>query len=86
MQTEILKKYGREFTWELKVKMMGKKSMESARILVEECQLQGILSPEDFLKQREEMLHALFPSTKLMPGKARFVVGADGLKWLADLA
>jgi len=72
VQTEILKKYGKEFTWDLKVKMMGKKSMESARILVEECNLEGILSPEAFLKQREEMLHALFPSTKLMPGKCCF--------------
>jgi len=46
---------------------MGKKSLE-ARKIFEETSLDGILSPEDFIKRREMMLHGMFPDSDLVPG------------------
>jgi hypothetical protein len=43
--TQILSKYGKEFTWELKAKMMGKKALDAARVLVKETGLEGRLEP-----------------------------------------
>ena len=48
--------------------MMGKKALDAARILVEDTGLQGRLTPEEFLREREEKLDLLFPSAELMPG------------------
>ena len=48
--------------------MMGQKAIESARLLVRELQLEGQLSPEDFLVQREHDLDLLFPTAQLLPG------------------
>ncbi|CAK9874023.1 unnamed protein product [Sphagnum jensenii] len=52
--------------------MMGKKSLE-ARKIFEETSLDGILSPEDFIKRREMMLHGMFPDSDLVPGAERLI-------------
>lgn len=49
-------------------KMMGKKALEAARTLVDELGLHGTISPEDFLREREEALDKLFPTSQLLPG------------------
>ncbi|KAI8476765.1 MAG: HAD-like domain-containing protein [Monoraphidium minutum] len=72
-QKEILGKYGVEFTWELKAKMMGKKALDAARVMVEDTGLAGQLDPEDFLRQREAILDRLFPEAPLMPGADRLL-------------
>ena len=48
--------------------MMGKKALDAARILVEDAGLQGRLTPEEFLREREAKLDLLFPTAELMPG------------------
>lgn len=68
VQERILARFGKTFDWSLKAKMMGKKAIESARIFVEEFGLDGLLTPEGFLDEREEMLQELFPTAELMPG------------------
>ncbi|RLN03421.1 haloacid dehalogenase-like hydrolase domain-containing protein 1A [Panicum miliaceum] len=68
VQEKILARYGKVFDWSLKAKMMGKKATESARIFVDECGLDGLLTPEQFLEERESMLQALFPSCTKLPG------------------
>lgn len=68
VQERILARFGKTFDWSLKAKMMGKKAIESARIFVEELGLDGLLTPEGFLEEREEMLQDLFPTAELMPG------------------
>lgn len=118
-QQEVLKPYGKEFTWDLKVsrvcsateqntelklysnqeskcamynaylvlhchfsqfvpchlhplimqaKTMGMKAMPASNVVIETLQLQGILTPEQFLRDRETILHKTFSSAKLMPG------------------
>ena len=69
VQEKILARYGKVFDWSLKAKMMGKKAIESARIFVDEFGLAGLLTPEQFLEQRESMLQALFPSCTKLPGE-----------------
>jgi hypothetical protein len=69
VQEKILARYGKVFDWSLKAKMMGKKATESARIFVDECGLDGLLTPEQFLEERESMLQALFPSCTKLPGE-----------------
>jgi pseudouridine-5'-monophosphatase len=68
VQEQILADYGKKFDWNLKAKMMGKKALEAGKILVQQTGLDGILSPEDFIKRREMMLHDMFPDSDLMPG------------------
>ena len=67
-QQTILEKHGRQFSWDLKAKMMGKKALEAAQVLINETDLHGQLTAEQFLKQREEILDKLFPTSELMPG------------------
>ena len=72
VQEKILAEYGKTFDWSLKAKMMGKKALEAGAIFVEDTGLTGILTPEEFIKRREAMLHAMFPDSELMPGAASF--------------
>jgi pseudouridine-5'-monophosphatase len=54
-------------------KMMGKKAHEAAEVLISEWQLQGVLTPEAFLAEREAALDSLFPTSQLMPGAERLL-------------
>jgi (DL)-glycerol-3-phosphatase len=65
---KILARYGKKFDWQLQTKMMGKRTMESAQVFVEESGLTGILSPEAFLEERQGMLQELLPTCSLLPG------------------
>lgn len=73
VQSRLASRFGKEFTWELKAKMMGQKALEAARILVSELQLEGQITPEQFLREREESLDEMFPSTQLLPGAERLL-------------
>jgi (DL)-glycerol-3-phosphatase len=74
VQQKILERFGKQFTWDLKAKMMGQKALPAARTLVHELGLEGQLEPEDFVKEREEMLHTMFPDCQLLPGAAELVL------------
>ncbi|XP_072970825.1 (DL)-glycerol-3-phosphatase 2 [Typha angustifolia] len=73
VQERILARFGKKFDWSLKAKMMGKKAIESAHIFVEESGLDGLLTPEGFLAEREGMLQELFPTCLPLPGVERLV-------------
>jgi pseudouridine 5'-phosphatase len=65
----IVSRYGHTFDWSLKSKMIGKKAMDSARILVETLKLP--IAPEEYLREREAQLAVLFPTAQPMPGARR---------------
>ncbi|CAO2206297.1 unnamed protein product [Urochloa humidicola] len=73
VQEKILGRYGKVFDWSVKAKMMGKTTAESTRILFEECGLTGLLTPEQFLEERETMLKELLPTCVPMPGVVRLI-------------
>jgi (DL)-glycerol-3-phosphatase len=68
MQEKILARYGKVFDWSIKAKTMGKTTAESTRIFFKECGLDGLLTPEEFLQEREIMLQELLPTCSPMPG------------------
>ncbi|KAL6842271.1 hypothetical protein ACP4OV_027919 [Aristida adscensionis] len=73
VQEKILARYGKAFDWSLKAKTMGKTTAESTRILFDECGLAGLLTPEEFLHDREAMLKELLPTCAAMPGVQRLI-------------
>jgi (DL)-glycerol-3-phosphatase len=73
VQQQILKRYGKEFTWELKAKMMGKKALEAVVVLIDELGLHGQVDPASFVKEREALLHDMFPQSELLPGARRLM-------------
>ncbi|KAL5476180.1 hypothetical protein EMCRGX_G026094 [Ephydatia muelleri] len=67
----ILDRYGKQFTWDIKQKMMGRKALEAASILITHT---GIpLAPEEFHKELYSTLNAIFPEAALMPGAEAIV-------------
>lgn len=70
---QIAARYGKEFTWAIKSKQMGKKALESCQIFVDELGLHGQLTAEQLLQDREAALDALFPTCQLMPGAERLL-------------
>ena len=52
----------------LQARMMGKKALEAAQILVSDLQLEDVLTPQQFVDEREAALDQLFPTSQLMPG------------------
>ncbi|PWZ45008.1 (DL)-glycerol-3-phosphatase 1, mitochondrial [Zea mays] len=73
VQEKILMRFGKVFDWSVKAKMMGKTTAESTRILFEEFGLAGLLTPEQFLEERETMLKKLLPTCVAMPGVLRLI-------------
>ena len=67
MTQEILEPYDKTFDWSIKSKMMGRGSLEAARVLVEELQLP--LTAEEFVKISQDKLLEQFPSAPLLPGE-----------------
>jgi HAD superfamily hydrolase (TIGR01509 family) len=65
----IVGRYGHTLDWSLKSRMIGKKAIDSARILVEALKLP--IAPEEYLREREAHLDALFPTVEPMPGAMR---------------
>jgi len=72
-QQEIVGRWGKTFTWELKAKMMGKKALEAAQILVDDLGLGAEISAADFVAERERLLDALFAKAALLPGVERLI-------------
>lgn len=67
MTEEILEPYGKTFDWSVKSKMMGRGSLEAAKVLVEELQLP--LTAEEVVKISQDTLLEQFPSALLLPGE-----------------
>jgi pseudouridine-5'-monophosphatase len=65
----ITARYGREFDWSLKSRMIGRRSRDSAKIIIEALDLP--LTPEQWLETRKTLLEDLFPKSEPMPGAVR---------------
>ena len=65
---KLLEPFGVIFTPEVKAKMMGRKDLEAAEVMIEHYGLEGKLDPHDFIQNRNKILEELFPDCQLMPG------------------
>lgn len=59
--------YGKTYTFELKTKLMGFQSHESAKTIISELNLP--LTPEEFNEATKKQFELIFPDTQVMPGK-----------------
>lgn len=64
--TEVCRRYGREFTYAHKSRMLGRRALAAADWLVAELGLP--LTGAGFLREREPILDALFAVARPMPG------------------
>lgn len=64
--TEVCRRYGREFTFDHKARMLGRRALAAADWLVAELGLP--LTGEAFIREREPILDALFLTAGPMPG------------------
>jgi len=65
----IVGRYGKTFDWSVKSKMIGLRSTDSARILIESLDLP--ITPAEYLDQRARLLEQLFPQAEPMRGALR---------------
>ena len=63
---QIVQRYGSSFDWSLKKKIIGRRALESAQIIVETLDLP--ITAEEYLKERNEILPGRVAECKLMPG------------------
>ncbi|KAJ0172222.1 hypothetical protein K1T71_012195 [Dendrolimus kikuchii] len=67
----ILSCYGNVYTFELKQKLMGAQSHETANKIITELELP--LTEEEFIQESEKEFQKLFPDTALLPGAKRLI-------------
>jgi HAD superfamily hydrolase (TIGR01509 family) len=68
----ITGRFGKAFDWSVKSKMIGKRASDSARILVDTLELP--ITPEEYLREREEIVRHLFPTADPLPGAVRLTM------------
>ncbi len=72
---QIVGRYGKTFDWSIKSNMIGRRAEESSRYLVDALELP--ISPEDYLRERDELMKREFPSCLELPGAQRLVTHLD---------
>ncbi|XP_045504291.1 pseudouridine-5'-phosphatase-like isoform X1 [Colias croceus] len=66
----MLSKYGKEYSYDLKLRLMGRQAHESAKIVITELDLP--LTVEEFLAESKKG-EKIFEDTKLLPGARRLI-------------
>lgn len=67
----VASRYGKKYTWELKLRVMGTPGPDSARLVIDELRLP--LTTEEYLAEMDRLYAELFPKAELMPGVERLV-------------
>eukprot|EP00090_Calanus_glacialis_P003431 TRINITY_DN12544_c0_g1_i1.p1 TRINITY_DN12544_c0_g1~~TRINITY_DN12544_c0_g1_i1.p1 ORF type:complete len:468 (-),score=148.35 TRINITY_DN12544_c0_g1_i1:66-1388(-) len=68
---QILSQYNKTYSWEFKTKLMGKRTDEVARMIIEHYQLP--LTPEEWITKSRDIYNDLFPKVKSLPGVTKLV-------------
>ncbi|KAI9226321.1 MAG: HAD-like domain-containing protein [Piptocephalis tieghemiana] len=67
----ILTPYGKEFTWDIKVKMMGRTESEGAKILVEHLEIP--MTADEYIMKKREIQWDYFAQSQFLPGAQRLL-------------
>ena len=63
---EIARRYGKTFDIFVKLKIAGRTTLDSAKIVIDLLNLP--LTPEEYLQERNKLLYPLYSQTKPLPG------------------
>jgi len=68
---KILSEYNHSYDWNFKTKLMGKRTDEVARMIIDHYKLP--LTPEEWVTRSRDIYNELFPTVKSLPGVAKLV-------------
>ena len=68
---EILSEFGHNYDWSFKAKLMGKRTDEVARMIVDNYKLP--MTPDQWISRSKDKYDSLFPHVKSLPGVMKLV-------------
>ncbi|KAJ8711755.1 hypothetical protein PYW08_008709 [Mythimna loreyi] len=67
----IVSQFGKDYTFDLKLKLMGLQTQETTEMIISALDLP--MTPEQFIEESKKQFDALFPDAKVMPGAKRLI-------------